>query len=107
MQLWLDDRRRPPFGWVWAKTAEEAILLLDAGTFDEVSLDHDLGDTTHDPEWTGYTVLNHIESRVVWDDSYVAPKIYVHSDNAAGIKKMRLGIENIARLMRAKFGNET
>jgi len=107
MKLWLDDRREAPAGWVWAKTAAEAIALIDAGTFDEVSLDHDLGDSAHEPEWTGYTVLCHIESKVVWDADYVAPKIYTHSDNAPGIRKMRLGIESITRYMRAKLGNET
>ena len=31
MKLWLDDVRKPPEGWAWAKTADEAIELLEAG----------------------------------------------------------------------------
>ena len=48
MNLWVDDLRPPPPGWVWAKTSTEAIALLSRGRFAVMSLDHDLGgdDTT-------------------------------------------------------------
>lgn len=42
MNLWLDDRRKPPPGWTWAKTARDAMRLLLAETVEEASLDHDL-----------------------------------------------------------------
>lgn len=30
MRLWLDDRRKPPWGYdLWAKTADEAIAMLE------------------------------------------------------------------------------
>lgn len=47
-RLWVDDLRPAPRGWTWAKTSQEAIELLENGSFDEISLDHDLGgdDTT-------------------------------------------------------------
>ena len=44
MKLWIDDLRLPPEGWVWAKTSEEAINILNSGAkIEEMSLDHDLG----------------------------------------------------------------
>lgn len=42
MKVWLDDVRKPPVGWEWAKTAEQAIALVQSGDVTEISLDHDL-----------------------------------------------------------------
>lgn len=102
MRLWVDDERPAPKGWHHARTAEEAIFLLDAEKIAEISLDHDLGDLDHDPEWTGYTVLVHIESKVVWDDTYHAPVIHIHTANSSGREKMELGKKSIERFMRLK-----
>jgi hypothetical protein len=38
----LDDTREAPDGWVRAYTPDEAIRLLETGTVEEISLDHDL-----------------------------------------------------------------
>lgn len=102
MRLWVDDERPVPEGWVGAKTAKEAICILEEQKVEEISLDHDLGDTENRPEETGYTVLTYIESRVVWDENYVAPKIHVHTANVAGRRRMELGVESIERFMRLK-----
>lgn len=67
MKLWLDDERPAPEGWVWAKTANEAIHLLESmrsaplhqelwdhqGMSDfwkisHMSFDHDLADIHYD-----------------------------------------------------------
>jgi hypothetical protein len=46
IKLWLDDICDPvqhgKIGWVWVKTAEEAINLLKTGNVVRASLDHDL-----------------------------------------------------------------
>jgi hypothetical protein len=102
MKLWLDDERPTPEGWHSARTAAFAIFILDHKKVEEISLDHDLGDTKHDPEWTGYTVLLHIESKVVWDESYHAPVIHIHTANSSARKKMELGRTSIERYMRMK-----
>lgn len=45
MLLFLDDIRTPPgFGWIWVKTAGEAIEKLKTRKVDFASLDHDLAD---------------------------------------------------------------
>lgn len=40
--LWVDDCRPAPKGWIWAKTAKEARFYLHVGV-QKASLDHDLG----------------------------------------------------------------
>lgn len=43
IRLWLDDVRKPPVGWTWARNYEEAVRLMTEHTVSEASLDHDLG----------------------------------------------------------------
>lgn len=43
INLWLDDIRTPPDGWVWVKTVEQAKELLLKNVVRRASLDHDLG----------------------------------------------------------------
>jgi len=40
--LWVDDFRPAPIGWAHALSVTEAIRMLDEGSWDEVSLDHDI-----------------------------------------------------------------
>jgi hypothetical protein len=53
MNVFLDDERTAPEGWVLVTSPQEAIRLLATGNVDQISLDHDLGDTS----CTGYDVL--------------------------------------------------
>ena len=43
MNLWVDDLRTPPDGWVWAKTSSGAIDALSLGEIERLSLDYELG----------------------------------------------------------------
>lgn len=43
IDLWLDDMRPAPSGWLWVKTVDDAKLQLAAGRVRKASLDHDLG----------------------------------------------------------------
>lgn len=43
MNLWLDDVRLAPDGWVWAKDITAAKEYLLTGEVERASLDHDLG----------------------------------------------------------------
>lgn len=57
MKLWIDDERNPPDNsWIIARTADNAMRLIGTGIFQEISLDHDLGE-----EKTGYDVICHLE----------------------------------------------
>lgn len=99
MNLWLDDKRIAPDGWVWVKTAADAIAALKVCQFETISLDHDLGDEEGP---TGYSVLCWIEEEIVNPTfKFRCPKILVHSANPVGMRRMRQAIESIDRLLNA------
>lgn len=93
MHIWLDDIRPAPEGWTWAKTYEEAMDLLDRGTAEAISLDHDLADAAPDGrERTGYDVLLQIVQRKI-DGFPVPADVRVHSANPVGRARMLGTIE--------------
>jgi hypothetical protein len=96
MKVYLDDIRNPPLGWIRTYSVDETIQLLTTGEVTHLSLDHDLGIASE--VGTGYDVLKWIEERLV-TNNFNPPEIEIHSDNPAGIHKMRLAKENIKRLV--------
>ena len=114
MKVWLDDIRDPrgwlpsvrwfrgrdvdELGeWTWARTAPEAIALLEGGTVDEVSLDHDLGDEPGAGD--GYDILLWIGERTATDDSYRPPTIHVHTSNACVRDRMESAVHAIEAMV--------
>lgn len=105
VKLWLDDIRDPAqhgcIGWVWAKTADEAIAWLATGRVQRASLDHDLdmlatlGDTPR--ERTGYDVVCWMEQHGVYPPGGVT----VHSLNPSGKQRM----ENALSALRVRLAN--
>ncbi len=93
MQVFLDDERATPEGWVRVYWPDEAIALLETGTVTEISLDHDLGD---DVRGTGYDVVLWIEEAVALR-GFRPPVITVHSANASAREKMLAGVRSIER----------
>ena len=118
MKLWLDDERPAPEGWVWVKTAAEAIRALadqDCEFITHMSFDHDLADVHYDywyvahhpgasgfseevrsearelaaREKTGYDVLLWMAEHNVWPTE----ACYVHSHNSVGAERM-VGVIN-------------
>ena len=96
MKIYLDDIRLAPTGWIRTYTVDETIQLLMTGGVTHLSLDHDLGIESQTK--TGYEVLKWIEEQVILNN-FNPPEIVIHSDNPAGIHRMRLAIENIKRLV--------
>ena len=94
MKVYLDDERPAPVGWVRAYWPDEVIRLLETGSVEQLSLDHDLGD---DARGTGDDVVLWIEEAVALR-GFVPPKITVHSANSSAGDKMRAGILSIERL---------
>lgn len=88
MKLWLDDTRKPPWGYdLWAKTADECIEMLQRHEVKHVSLDHDLAeehyavqdgggpwDRSALKEKTGYAVIEWMATTGKW-----VAEIHVHS----------------------------
>lgn len=100
IHLWLDDERDPTNPStqtlfhstgkeVWAKTAHEAISLLQTGEVTHISLDHDLGDNSE----SGMTVARYIEEAAFHG---TLPKLQwtVHSMNPIGKKNMETALNN-------------
>lgn len=98
VKVFLDDQRRAPPGWLNVRWPDEAIALLAAGSVDELSLDHDLGD---DARGTGYDVIVWIEEAVA-TTGFEPPKITVHSANPSAVQRMQAGINAIERLVQAR-----
>lgn len=89
LRLWLDDVRPVPEGWVWARTAWDAIDVLRAGGVVEVSLDHDLGP----PEaGSGYDVAKWIEAEA-YHGRLARLRWAVHSANPIGRERMAKALE--------------
>jgi len=80
MKLWLDDERPAPDDtWTVAKTAAEAILLLETQPITIASLDHDLGE-----DKSGYTVALHMASHELWPSE----EVRVYSHNPVGARNI-------------------
>lgn len=94
MNVFLDDERPAPSGWIPVRWPDEAIALLETGLVLEISLDHDLGD---DQRGTGYDVILWIEEAVALR-AFKPPVIKVHSANSSARQKMLAGIAAIERL---------
>lgn len=83
VDLWVDDLRIPPPGWLWAKTADTTIAMLTEyrGRIANMSLDHDLGGE-------GMGATNTIRPAVLWlceqADDVWPTYVEVHSWNPVG-----------------------
>lgn len=100
IRLWLDDVRRAPVGWFWARNFQQACDLLNTYTVTECSLDHDLApehyqqSTAHtSTEKTGWDLVCWMQQNQVWPE--LAPT--VHSLNPVGAERM-------ARLLADHYG---
>jgi hypothetical protein len=95
MKLFVDDERTAPAGpeWITVRNATDAIRLLNAFSFEEVSLDHDLGPKE---AGNGYEVICYIEENV-HDFYWRMPKIKIHTANPSARVKMELALESINR----------
>lgn len=83
--LWVDDFRPMPKNFnVHAKTANEAIALIDTGRVVVISLDHDLGP----PEaGTGYDIARHIEV-MAFKNTIPPIRWMLHTANPVGMMNM-------------------
>lgn len=98
MKVWHDDIRRPPDdSWTWARTNEEAKLLILNNNVKEISLDHDMGLEAYDPdeqdadlrigssEQDGYELV-----KWMCEWNRIPAIVSVHSWNPIGAKRMAL-----------------
>lgn len=86
IRLWVDDIRPAPAGWQHAHTFEETAAYIKDAEIDEISLDHDLGDSAV-PERIGYILALLIAEHA--DAGLSVPnRISVHSANPVGRERI-------------------
>jgi hypothetical protein len=99
MKIWLDDiRDAPDDSWTIARNADEFRELFHQNLeqIDEISFDHDIASyDIHGNEITGYTCLCWVEKIWYNDNTFVVPKMTVHSANPPGRDRMRKVIEKM------------
>lgn len=84
INLYLDDLRDCPSGFIIARNIDEAIYYLKNFTVNILSLDHDLGEDNEGKLLpTGYDLV-----KIFCERGYRANKIYLHTDNGVGRDNM-------------------
>lgn len=84
INLYVDDLRDCPKGFIIARTIEQAKYYIDNYEIGILSLDHDLGsDSTGKILPTGYDLVKHICER-----GLIIEYIYIHTDNPVGRENM-------------------
>ena len=89
MKLWVDDVRPAPYGYVWVKTVNDAILQIEMHEqnnipFLLISLDHDAGD---------YGLPDYIKVLDWLEETGRNYPIHIHSMNSVDVENMRRIIE--------------
>jgi len=84
VNLYLDDLRKCPKGFILAKTVEEALIIIKNNDINILSLDHDLGiDKNGRLNKTGYDLVKYI-----CENNILINNIYIHTDNVVGRENM-------------------
>lgn len=97
INIWLDDLRPSPEGFIWVKNVNELIDLYNKCVFDTkeqigiISLDNDLGEGILE----GYKFLDYIEPRVILAGDPLPEEIRVHSANPVARKRMQQVIDKL------------
>lgn len=84
VNLYVDDLRDCPEGFILARTVQEAIYYLENFYVEVFSLDHDLGtDEQGNLLPTGYDLVKY-----VCENGLTVNEIYLHTDNPVGRENM-------------------
>lgn len=94
INLYVDDLRDCPEGFVIARTYEEAIYYLENYEVEILSLDHDLGENEETKELlpTGDDLVLYMTEHSLYGN-----KIYLHTDNPVGRSRMLSGLQAAQR----------
>lgn len=100
INLYVDDLRDCPEGYVVARDMDEAIKFLEEYEIDVMSLDHDLGeDSEGNLLPTGYDLVKYF-----CENGLYVNKIYIHTDNGVGRANM---FETLKAAQRRGFIDES
>ena len=84
VRIWVDDTKKPPVGWLWAKTVDAAIAALRSPDVSDLSLDHDLGG-----DQTGMQIVDWMSMTETWPQ-----RIDLHTENPVGADNMMRALVN-------------
>lgn len=82
-RLYVDDSRPVPDGWALARTVQEAVAMLDAGGFEEVSLDFVIADRFED---NFAPVARHIAAMPA---EKRPRRVYLHTSSSEGARQLK------------------
>ena len=84
MKIWVDDIRPAPEHYAWAKSVDEAKMLIRCSeqTVELIDIDHDAGDYSSD----GGDYIRLLDWLEMTEQSY---PIRIHSMNPVGVENMR------------------
>ena len=83
MKLWIDDIRPAPDGYIWCKSVNETIAIIENNSdISLIDIDHDAGDYYSDGG-DYIRILDCLE-----EHGYSYP-IHIHSMNSVGVQNMR------------------
>jgi hypothetical protein len=81
-------------------------MLANDTEWDEIWLDHDLGDKTGDIDYI-MPVIDYMSERAVYENPVKVNTVFVHTSNPAGAKNMMLALErygyNAKRVIPEKY----
>jgi hypothetical protein len=83
VNLYVDDLRRYPDGFIIARNYDEAVEVLNNYKVNILSLDHDLGLDEDGSEKNGYDIVKYM-----CENGISPKKIYIHTDNVVGRNNM-------------------
>src|SRR5699024_6325370 len=84
INVYLDDVRKCPKGFILARTAEEALKLIREGHVAVLSLDHDLAINEKEKErLTGYDLM-----KTFCEEELYVDEVYMYTDNVVGRNNM-------------------
>lgn len=101
-KVFLDDQKPVPDGWIGAKTADGAWILLTHFAVSDLSLDHDLGHG----HGSGYEVACWLETAVL-ERGYPMPNVTIHSENPVGRANIQRVLDSIHRRLEEQPGDRT
>ena len=85
INIFLDDCRHPPEGFILVKDAVECRLLLLSNDVNTLSLDHDLGSVEKE---TGYDFCKWLILAGQYEPNIYPKEIYLHTANGVGRDNM-------------------
>lgn len=88
VNVWVDDERTPPEGWMWVETVKDAIGLLELRRIENLSLDY----TLHKGETTD-AIMDWLREH---PERWPTGSIVCHSSSAAAVELIERMIKDFA-----------